>query len=153
MLTIAQERPDAPDVLALLLQSDAYSASLYPPESNHQPDLAALSGHGIRFFVARLDGKAAGCGALMLGAAGHGEVKRMFVDPAARAHGIGRALLDAVEAAARAEGIGLLQLETGVHNREAIRLYRRCGYRERGPFGAYAADPLSVFMEKTLCPA
>jgi putative acetyltransferase len=150
MLTITRERPDMPDILALLSQSDAYSAALYPPESNHQPDLAALSGHGIRFFVARLDGKAAGCGALMLGAAGQDEIKRMFVDPAERGHGIGRALLDAIEAAGRADGVGLLQLETGIHNHEAIRLYRRCGYRERGPFGAYAADPLSVFMEKML---
>jgi putative acetyltransferase len=150
MLTIARENPDTSDLLALLTQSDAYSASLYPPESNHQPDLAGLSASGVRFFVARLDGGAAGCGALMLGAAGQGELKRMFVDPAVRGHGIGRALLDAIEAAARAEGVRLLQLETGIHNHAAISLYRRCGYRERGPFGAYAADPLSVFMEKLL---
>ena len=42
----------------------------------------------------------------------------------------------------------LLRLETGVLQPEALGLYRKLGYRERGPFGAYAADPLSVFMEK-----
>jgi putative acetyltransferase len=152
MLSIAQENPALEDALTLLRRSEAYSASLYPPESNHQPDLAALSADGVRFFVARLDGKTAGCGALMRRSAGQGELKRMFVDPAARGHGSGRALLDAIEAAARAGGIGPLQLETGIHNHAAIRLYRRCGYRERGPFGGYAADPLSVFMEKTLGP-
>jgi putative acetyltransferase len=150
MLSVAKQNPATEDALTSLRRSDAYSSSLYPPESNHQPDLAALSASGVRFFVARLDGQAAGCGALVIAGVGKGELKRMFVDPAARGHGIGRALLEAVEVAARAEGIGLLQLETGIHNHEAIRLYRRCGYRERGPFGAYAADPLSVFMEKTL---
>ena len=150
MLSISQESPTTEEVASLLRQSDAYSASLYPPESNHQPDLAALSADGVRFFVARLDGKAAGCGALVIGEPGAAELKRMFVDPAARGHGIGRRLLDAIEAAARGEGVALLRLETGIDNREALRLYHRCGYRERGRFGDYAADPLSIFMEKPL---
>jgi putative acetyltransferase len=42
----------------------------------------------------------------------------------------------------------LLRLETGVRQPEALGLYRKLGYRERGPFGAYKPDPLSVFMEK-----
>src|SRR5437763_9093034 len=98
MLSIAQESPATEEVVTLLRQSDAYSASLYPPESNHQPDLAALSADGVRFFVARLDGKAVGCGALLRGSAGQGEVKRMFVDPAARGQRIGRGVLAALEA-------------------------------------------------------
>ena len=32
----------------------------------------------------------------------------------------------------------------------ALRLYRRLGYGERPPFGAYAPDPLSGFMEKRI---
>ena len=35
MLTIRPERPDQPDVVALLGALDAYLASLYPPEANH----------------------------------------------------------------------------------------------------------------------
>ncbi len=31
-----------------------------------------------------------------------------------------------------------------------VGLYRGLGYCERGPFGAFRADPLSVFMEKNL---
>ncbi len=27
-------------------------------------------------------------------------------------------------------------------------LYRKLGFKERGPFGPYGPDPLSVFMEK-----
>ena len=31
---------------------------------------------------------------------------------------------------------------------EALALYRRHGYTERGPFGTYQPDPLSTFFEK-----
>jgi putative acetyltransferase len=43
-----------------------------------------------------------------------------------------------------------MQLETGTKQPEAIALYRKFGYAERGPFGAYKPDPLSLFMEKRL---
>lgn len=39
-------------------------------------------------------------------------------------------------------------LETGISQPEALGLYERSGYARRGPFGAYAEDPLSVFMHK-----
>jgi len=47
-------------------------------------------------------------------------------------------------------GLRLMRLETGIHQPEALALYRRAGYAERAPFGEYVADPLSVYMEKTL---
>ena len=47
-----------------------------------------------------------------------------------------------------ASGLPLLRLETGIHNTEALALYRRAGFVECAPFGDYAPDPLSVFMEK-----
>jgi putative acetyltransferase len=43
-----------------------------------------------------------------------------------------------------------MQLETGIKQPEAIALYRKFGYAERGPFGSYQPDPLSLFMEKRL---
>ena len=150
MLSIAQETPHQDEVLRLLRQSDAYSASLYPPESRHPIAVDALAAPEVRFFVARLDGQAVGCGALVLGASGQAELKRMFVDPVARGRGVGRAILQTIEETARRERVRLIQLETGVSNREALGLYRRCGYGERGPFATYAPDPLSVFLEKHL---
>lgn len=86
----------------------------------------------------------------MLGVNGAAEIKRMFFDPASRGYGVGRAILSSIEDVARSEGAVLLQLETGIRHREALELYRRCGYRERGPFGR--PDPLSVFMEKQMQP-
>jgi putative acetyltransferase len=74
----------------------------------------------------------------------------MFVDPATRGLKVGRDLLARIEDEARGLGVRLIQLETGIHQPEAIGLYRRFGYRDCGPFGSYGPDPLSLFMEKTL---
>ncbi len=150
MLRVAQESPRQAEIETLLRESDAFSMALYPPESNHLLDVEALDRPEIRFFVARLERRAAGCGGLVLGDAGEAEIKRMIVTAPARGKGIGRAILGAIEDAARRERVRTIRLETGPGNVGALALYRRFGYRERGPFGAYRPDPLSVFMEKTL---
>jgi putative acetyltransferase len=147
---IAAEPADQPEVHALLAQSDAYLALLYPAESNHLVDVATLMKPNVRFFVARRDGRALGCGALVLAADGSAEIKRMFFVPEARGRDIGRRILEQLEDAARAEGATMIRLETGIHQPEAIGLYRAAGFVEIGPFGSYVADPLSLFMEKRL---
>jgi putative acetyltransferase len=146
---IASEPPDQPDVLALLAASDALMASLYPAESNHMLSPAELMGPGRTFLVARLAGDAVGCGAVVVDGR-EAELKRMFVPASQRGRGFGRRLLGAAEDAARAAGAVVIRLETGVAQPEAIGLYRAAGYVERGPFGAYGPDPLSLFMEKPL---
>ena len=108
-----------------------------------------LVAEGVRFFVARLDGAAVGCGALRRHPPS-GEIKRMFVTAQARGLGVGAAILAALEAVARQEGITLLQLETGIHNGAALQLYHRAGFAERDAFAPYGPDPLSVFMEKRM---
>jgi putative acetyltransferase len=148
-LRIDLEPPRQPDVIALIDELDAYQAALYPPESNHGIDLQALAQPEVLFAVARgPDGEAFGCGALVLGP-DHGELKRMFVRPQRRGLGAGKALLAFLEAEARRRGCARFQLETGISQPEALGLYERSGYERCGPFGAYAADPLSVFMRKS----
>lgn len=153
MLTIQTETPLQDAVIALLEKSDAYMATLYPAESNHLLDPQTLAAAHIDFFVARWNGAAIGCAALVTDGKGQGELKRMFVDDAARGRGAGRALLAKIEEAARTKGIRVLQLETGGEQPEALGLYRAAGFAERGPFGSYKPDPLSLFMEKQLQPA
>lgn len=150
-LLIREERADQPQVLRLLAARDAFSAALYPPESNHGLDLDTLKRPEVTFLVARRAGMAVGCGAFVR-MEGWGEIKSMFVDDAARGTGAGRALLAALEAGARAHGLTSLRLETGIHQHAALSLYRAAGYLETGPFGGYRPDPLSVFMEKRLLP-
>jgi putative acetyltransferase len=149
-IDIAVEDPAQPDVAPLLQASDAYMASLYPAESNHMLDVASLRQPQVAFLVARVDGKALGCGALLDSGEGWAEVKRMFVSPAARGLKLGRRLLDEIEAIAAHRGVRVLRLEMGGLQPEALGLYRSAGFVEIGPFGAYGRDPVSIFMEKTL---
>jgi putative acetyltransferase len=148
-IDIQVERPIRPDVAALLRESRAMMATLYPPESCHGLDLGAYERPEITLFVARSDGVAVACGAWQLHGDGSAEVKSMFVAPEARGRGIGRRVLETIEAAVRGR-VATLRLETGVRQVAAIRLYEAAGFRRRGPFGGYTDDPLSVFMEKPL---
>jgi putative acetyltransferase len=158
---INAESPDQPEVLALVARLDAYCAALYPAESNHLLDAAALQGDDVLFLVARdIDGSAVGCVALVrrddedagegAGDGHYGELKRMFVDERLRGQGVGRKLLEHIGMFAAMSGLRTMRLETGIHQPQAIGLYERFGFVRRGPYGAYQPDPLSLFMEKTL---
>jgi len=151
---IAIEPPDQTETETLLEQLDDYLKALYPPQSNHILDVAALKSPEIRFFVARTKAVAVGCGALRLDADGYGEIKRMYVSPAARGLGLGKKLLVAIEAEARRQRLHTLRLETGIHQPEALGLYTSAGYRETGAFGDYpVGDPVSRFFAKRLVSA
>jgi DNA-binding MarR family transcriptional regulator/predicted N-acetyltransferase YhbS len=86
------------------------------------------------FIIARLDGQPVGCGALKAKDRKVGEVKRMWVSPAARGLGIGRRILEMLEQHAREFGLTTLRLETNRSLQEAQALYRRCGYVEVAAF-------------------
>jgi putative acetyltransferase len=77
-------------------------------------------------------------------------LKRVFVLEAQRGRGHSKAIVAHLEEHLRRRAVPLVRLETGIHQPEALGLYRRLGYRERGPFGSYGPDPYSVFMEKRL---
>jgi putative acetyltransferase len=149
-VAITLELPRQPEVARLIVELDTYLMALYPDESNHLLDVETLAAPDVRFFVARRGADAVGCGALRIDAAGYGEVKRMFVLPAARGLKLGVQILRSIEDEARRLGLGCLRLETGIYQPEAIGLYRAAGFVDRPPFGGYRADPLSLFMEKTL---
>jgi putative acetyltransferase len=157
MLTIRPERPDQPDVVALLGALDAYLASLYPPEANHILGVPELLAPEVHFVVARRGGRAVGTGAARVrggeaATAGraYGEIKRMYVDPAERGQRVGEQVLGTLEQQLAAEGVALALLETGAEQAAAVRLYERCGYRPRAAFGGYPDNGLSVFYEKRL---
>lgn len=118
-------------------------------------DLAAPGG---AFWVATLHGEPVGCagartliGDLVLpgsALAGAVELKRFFALPAARGHGVGRALLARAEAWATARGAGAVALDTSSTLVAAGRLYRSSGYAE---VVAYNANPhADVWLAKHL---
>jgi putative acetyltransferase len=149
-IVIGREPPRQEGVIRLLELSNAYAASLYPAESNHMLPLEDLERPEVSFFVARRGDEILGCASVVRSADGTGEIKRMFVDEAARGLRLGKQLLDTLEAEAAAYDLHVLRLETGIYQPEAIGLYRKAGYVEIQAFGSYKPDPLSLFMEKRL---
>jgi putative acetyltransferase len=142
------------DVRALIGELDRILAAEYTSEQRHGLALDAIFAPGIRFFLARLNGVAVGCGGVGF-FADFAEVKRMYVRDVARGRGVAGALLARIEKVARDAGFVLLHLETGVRQVAALRFYERAGFRPCAAFGAYAsmapqAVATSVFLEKQL---
>lgn len=140
------------DLARLVRLTDEYLNGLYPAESNHLEDIEVLLGSKAVTLGAWCDGQMVGCGAVkfMDDDGVYGEIKRVFVQSEYRGKGISIAIMQVLEDELRNRRIGIARLETGISQPEAIGLYRRLGYRERGPFGRYRPDPLSLFMEKPL---
>jgi GNAT superfamily N-acetyltransferase len=151
-VTLRPEDLRSPTAQLLIRRLNAELTQRYPEEgATHfrlDPDEVA-PGRGC-FWVAWLGDAPIGCGAVRKLDAETAEVKRMFVDEAARGRGAGRAILDALERAARDLGCRRLVLETGVRQVEAVALYRRAGFVPIPPFGEYVDSPLSLCMGKAL---
>jgi putative acetyltransferase len=156
-IVIRPERADHPQVVVALAALDDYLRALYPPEANHILSTEELLAPDVSFFAAWHGDRVIGTGAVRqmagepeTGAKAYGEVKRMYVDPSLRGRRVGARLVEALEASMRARGLTLALLETGRDQHQAVRLYERCGYRRRGPFGGYPDNGLSLFLAKVL---
>lgn len=119
-------------------------------EADHTLPLTdeALSPPSGLMVLARLHDDAVGIGGLKLLPGGVGEIKRVWVAPAARGTGLGRRLLADLEARARDHGCTRVRLDTNRTLTEAIALYRTSGYRE---VAAFNDEPYAHhWFEKTL---
>jgi putative acetyltransferase len=138
----------SPDAVRLIAALNAELTATFPePGATH----FSLSGAQVEagdgaFVVAYLDGAAVGCGAVRRLDEATAELKRMYVQPAARGLGIGRALVAALEREAHRIGVTQVVLETGTRLAPAIRLYESMGYSRIPLFGEYRASP-----ETSLC--
>jgi len=140
------------EVRQLVGELESVLAAEYPPEQRHGLALDAIFQPHVRFFIARRQGTAIGCGGVALFPE-YAEVKRMYVRASARGQGVAEAILSRLEQEARDAGRSVLRLETGDRQFAAMRLYIRAGFRECPAFGDYALKPpdaiaASVFFEK-----
>jgi GNAT superfamily N-acetyltransferase len=143
------------DARTLVEELEEELSRSYAAEQRHGYDLARIFQPNVRFFLARLDGEAVGCGGVAFEEGGLAEIKRMYVRPRERGRRIGCAILARLEEEARGRHVARLVLETGDVLHAAHRLYRAAGFTPCGPFGAFASMPpasiaRSVFMEKRL---
>jgi putative acetyltransferase len=148
---ISSERPNSQDAQSLIRQLDEDLRRRYPAlRKTHGLHPQDLVDPNFTFVIARIDGTAAGCGALRGLEPEIGEVKRMFVLPDFRGRGIARRILEVLESRARELQYTSVCLETGIGQPEAIGLYKSAGYYEIAGFGEYVGNPFSVCFEKRL---
>ncbi len=130
--------PASRDARACLAQYfaelDARFENGFDPAKTTTADAAELKPPAGVMLLARLRGRAVGCGALKRHPGRVAEIKRMWVAHGARGLGVGRRLIQALEAEARALGATRVRLDTNRVLTEAIELYRRSGYREIAPY-------------------
>lgn len=118
-------------------------------------ELAGLPGKyspptGALLLARDADGSALGCVAMRgLSLPGCCEMKRLYLEPAARGRGLGRALTVAVIGEARRLGYDELRLDTLASMTAAQALYRQLGFEVIVPY--YEPTPAgTVFMALTI---
>lgn len=104
---------------------------------------------GGAFLLAEVAGSAVGCIGLRRFTDEAGEIKRLYIAPAARGRGAGRLLAEAIIAEGRRLGYARLLLDTLPFMQDAQRLYLSLGFR---PIEAYRFNPVpgTAFLELSL---
>ncbi len=116
----------------------------YDVSTDHLPDLFAATPRSA-YFVAELDGEVLGGGGIFPTTGlptDTVELVKLYLLPAARGRGVGKALIERCLDAARAAGYARVYLETTAELTQAIPLYEKLGFTyldhalgESGHFG------------------
>ena len=121
---------------------------------NFDHELATLPGHYApprgRLLLAEYKGQLAGCVALREFEAGICEMKRLYLCPAFRGKGLGRAMAEHLIAEARQIGYTRMRLDTVEPVMpDAVAMYRKMGFHEIPP---YCDNPIAgaLYMELNL---
>jgi ribosomal protein S18 acetylase RimI-like enzyme len=125
--------------IAALIENDLQTLDIYSAEQ------------GGRLLLAKIDDKVTGLVGLHKINDDIGEVKRLYVRPEGRGHGIARLMLENLQATAEDMGYSKLRLETTPFMHEAQALYRSLGFREIEPYPETTLPeeiwPVTIFME------
>ncbi|MEJ6709822.1 MAG: GNAT family N-acetyltransferase [Amylibacter sp.] len=148
-LTVQHGDPRSSAVTKLLEASHALMNDLFPADGCHYLEIDDLCVPEITFLTVKDGTQIIGCGALS-NKTSYGELKSMFIEPAARGKGAADALITHITTLAQTQNLTVLRLETGEALTAAIKLYEKHGFTHRGPFGDYTEHPDSTFMERQI---
>jgi GNAT superfamily N-acetyltransferase len=130
-IALVMERSDTP--VSVELQR-AYFADIASRYAGWSPDLipsadpAEVAPPVGAWVVAYLNDQPVGCGGVKRLDDNSAELKRIYLDSAARGRGLGRRLLEQLEQHAHDLGYELLRLDTGDLQPEALGLFLSAGY-------------------------
>jgi putative acetyltransferase len=149
-LNIGPEDPRSPEAQGLLSAFVEEVRKRYeePPADVGYFDPNLVSIPRSVFLVVRSEGEAVGCGALVPMEDEVAEIKRMFVVPGERGHGIAKRILEELERFARDFEYDAIRLETGVKQPESIALYGKSGFYRVPNFAPFEDDATAVCFEK-----
>ncbi|HMI78277.1 MAG TPA: GNAT family N-acetyltransferase [Ferruginibacter sp.] len=149
MTTFKRTNSEDSDFRALVALLDADLAKLDGDEHDFYAQFNKIE--NIRnAVVCYVDNKPIGCGAFKAFDQQKVEIKRMFVKPEYRGHGIGLNILKELELWAAELNYPQCILETGKKQPEAIRLYQKAGYAIIKNYGQYENVENSVCMLKDI---
>ncbi|MGR3712585.1 MAG: bifunctional helix-turn-helix transcriptional regulator/GNAT family N-acetyltransferase [Shimia sp.] len=151
-ITFVTVDPRSPDALYCL---HAYYAELdrriaigFDVTQSADPDATDMMAPRGTFILAMSDGLPLGCVGLKGTDKGYGEIKRLWISPAARGLGLAKRLMLKMEQSARDLDIPLLRLDTNSKLGEAVKLYETNGWTQIERFND---DPYpDVFFEKAV---
>lgn len=132
MIRLVARPYDDPDAQRLIRALYAEQLDTYgfadPPDRDVAGDY--VQPHGLLLVAYASTGKPVGCGGYRTYDEGEhvAEVRKMYVHPDQRGHGLGRTILSELELQAAEHGARTMLLETGALNVAAIGLYTAVGY-------------------------
>jgi putative acetyltransferase len=148
------ESAEALAEVRLLLEEYWNSFGFTPCFQNFGDELAGLPGAyaqpGGRLALATIVSQSAGCIALRRVDANRAEAKRLYVRPAFRGCGLGRALMEWVMAEARAAGYREIVGDTMSVMRDALALYERLGFERTGTGPKVQASSFKQISEEPI---
>lgn len=120
----------------------SFEEELKDPLKKYAPPRGAI-------FIAYYNNEVAGCIALYPLNEEECEMKRLYIKPVFRKHGLAQQLVDVLLAHANGQGFAKMKLDTLEKLQPAIALYKKNGFAETT---AYYENPLPtvVYMEKKL---
>jgi GNAT superfamily N-acetyltransferase len=150
-LQFAPRSLDSPEALAFVEAIQRFYVEVYGDEDDDSTDPDEFTPpHGL-FVVGYLDGAPIACGGWRRHDERTVEVKRMWVAPQERRHGVARRLLAELERTAVLAGRRRIVLTTGAPQRAAIAFYTANGYLvSDARFGHYAQFDDAVFFTKQI---